>query len=47
MTESDIRERLESLIDRWMKATPAEKPVLVQEKIRLEELLDLVRSEKA
>lgn len=47
MTEADIRERLETIIDRWMKATPAEKPVLVQEKIRLEDLLDVVRSGKA
>lgn len=45
MTETDIRERLEALVDRWIKASPAEKPSLVQEKIRLEELLDSIRAE--
>ena len=47
MSESDIRARLEGLVDRWIKATPSEKVTLIQEKIRLEELLDKVRSAKA
>jgi hypothetical protein len=45
MSESDIRARMESLIDRWIKATPAERLILVQEKIRLEEMLDRVQAE--
>ncbi|HYF96041.1 MAG TPA: hypothetical protein VD969_27830 [Symbiobacteriaceae bacterium] len=40
MSERDIRNRLEGLVDRWIKATPAERMVLVQEKIRLEEMLE-------
>ncbi|HWI61056.1 MAG TPA: hypothetical protein VNT75_04395 [Symbiobacteriaceae bacterium] len=40
MSERDIRARLESLIDRWIKATPAERMMLVHEKIRLEEMLE-------
>lgn len=46
MSENDIRARLEGLIDRWIKASPAEKMVLVHEKIRLEEMLARVRSER-
>lgn len=40
MKEREIRERLESLVDRWLKATPAERRALIHEKIRLEEMLD-------
>lgn len=40
MKEREIRERLESLIDRWIKATPAERRALIHEKIRLEEMLE-------
>lgn len=40
MSERDIRARLEGLIDRWIKASPAERMVLVHEKIRLEEMLE-------
>lgn len=40
MSERDIRARLENLIDRWIKATPAERMQLVHEKIRLEEMLE-------
>jgi len=40
MDEREIRERLESLVDRWMKASPSERKQLVHEKIRLEELLE-------
>ena len=45
MSERDIRVRLEGLVDRWIKATPSERMVLVQEKIRLEELLEAARKE--
>lgn len=45
MSENDIRLRLEGLVDRWIKATPAEKTVLVHEKIRLEEMLDKLQTE--
>ncbi len=47
VSEADIRSRLESLIDRWMKATPAERMLLIHEKIRLEEMLDQARQDKA
>ena len=40
MSERDIRARLEGLIDRWIKASPAERMLLVHEKIRLEEMLE-------
>lgn len=46
MSEHDILVRLENLVDRWMRATPAEKTVLVHEKMRLEEMLDQARSGK-
>ena len=39
MSENDIRARLEALIDRWMKASPDERMILVHEKIRLEDML--------
>jgi hypothetical protein len=45
MSEKDIRARLESLVDRWIKATPAERMLLVQEKIRLEEMLDKIQGQ--
>jgi hypothetical protein len=45
MSETDIRARIEGLIDRWIKASPEERLVLVHEKIRLEELLDRVQNE--
>jgi hypothetical protein len=38
--KQEIRQRLESLVDRWMKATPAERMLIIQEKIRLEEMLE-------
>jgi len=44
MDEREIRQRLESLVDRWMEATPAERMSLLQEKIRLEELLEQAKS---
>lgn len=47
MSESDIRARLEGLVDRWIKASPQERLGLVSEKIRLEELLDRVQNQKA
>lgn len=40
MSEKDIRNRLETLVDRWIKASPAERVGIIQEKIRLEEMLD-------
>ncbi|HEY8346880.1 MAG TPA: hypothetical protein VIL07_06315 [Symbiobacteriaceae bacterium] len=40
MSEREIRARLESLVDRWLKASPAERLQLIHEKIRLEEMLD-------
>lgn len=40
MSEQDIRARLEGLVDRWIKASPAERMALIHEKIRLEEMLD-------
>jgi hypothetical protein len=43
MSESDIRVRLERLVDRWRKATASERIVLVHEKMRLEEMLDDLR----
>jgi len=46
MSERDIRARLEGLVDRWIKASPAEKMQLVQEKIRLEEMLEQVQAGK-
>lgn len=45
MSENDIRARLEGLVDRWIKASPSEKMILVQEKIRLEEMLDKMRTQ--
>lgn len=47
MSEQDIRNRIESLVDRWIKASPSERMMLIHEKIRLEELLDKVTAEKA
>lgn len=47
MSESDIRARIEGLVDRWIKASPAERLLLIQEKIRLEEMLDRLQSQKA
>lgn len=44
MDERQIRQRLESLVDRWLKASPAEKRILIQEKIRLEEMLEEERA---
>ena len=46
MSEKDIRARIEGLIDRWMKASPAERMVLVHEKIRLEDMLARVKTDK-
>ncbi len=46
MSENDIRVRLEGLVDRWIKASPAERMLLIQEKIRLEEMLDKAVSTK-
>ena len=46
MSESDIRARLEGLVDRWMKASPAEKTILVHEKIRLEEMLARIQADR-
>lgn len=40
MSESDIRARLENLVDRWINANPTERLTLIQEKIRLEEMLE-------
>lgn len=45
MNEKEIRARLEGLVDRWIKATPTERLSLVQEKIRLEDLLDKVMNQ--
>lgn len=47
MSEQDIKARLESLVDRWIKATPSERMLLVHEKIRLEEKLEKATSSKA
>jgi len=44
MEEREIRQRLESLVDRWLKASPAERRILLQEKIRLEEMLERERA---
>ena len=46
MSENDIRIRLEGLVDRWIKASPAERMQLVHEKIRLEEMLEQAQSGK-
>lgn len=46
MTEQNIKARLESIVDRWIKATPSERMVLIHEKIRLEEMLDKAASAK-
>jgi len=40
MTDQEIRTRLESLVDRWLKASAAERMQLLHEKIRLEEMLE-------
>lgn len=45
MSENDIRSRLDGLLDRWIKASPSEKMELIQEKIRLEEMLDRLQVE--
>lgn len=45
MSERDIRIRLESLVDRWIEASTTEKVSLVHEKIRLEEMLEQIRSQ--
>lgn len=47
MSEREIRDRLESLVDRWLKASPAERLQLVQEKIRLEEMLEEQHQEES
>lgn len=47
MSEQAIRARLEGVIDRWIKATPSERMVLIHEKIRLEEMLDKALATKA
>ncbi len=36
----DLRNRIESLLDRWLTATPAERAKLVLEKMRLEEAIE-------
>jgi len=46
MSERDIKARLESLVDRWIKASPAERMHLIHEKIRLEEMLDELSEEQ-
>lgn len=46
MSEQDIKARLESLIDRWIKASPTERMMLIHEKIRLEEMLDKMASDR-
>jgi hypothetical protein len=46
MSEQDIKNRLESLVDRWIKATPSERMLLIHEKIRLEEMLEKAASAK-
>lgn len=46
MSEQDIKARLEGLIDRWIKATPEERALLLHEKIRLEEMLEQALAEK-
>ncbi len=40
MDEREIRQRLDSLVDRWLKASPAERRILLLEKIRLEDMLE-------
>lgn len=45
MNEREIIKRLEAVIDRWLRATPAERSLLLHEKIRLEDLLERVRAE--
>ena len=45
MTEREILDRLERLVDRWIKATPSERAMLLHEKIRLEDLLHDARTE--
>jgi hypothetical protein len=45
MSERAIQIRLESIVDRWIKASITEKMSLVHEKIRLEELLEYVRTQ--
>lgn len=46
MSEQDIKARLESLVDRWIKASPTERTLLIHEKIRLEEMLDRMATAK-
>lgn len=36
----DIKARLDSLLDQWIRATPAERAKLVLQKIKLEENLE-------
>jgi hypothetical protein len=45
MSERDIKDRLETVVDRWIKASPAERMQLIQEKIRLEEMLEALKAE--
>lgn len=40
----DLQNRLEALLDRWIKASPDERHSMVLEKIRLEEALEDARS---
>lgn len=45
MSERDIKARLESVVDRWLKASPTERTQLIQEKIRLEEMLETLKQQ--
>lgn len=42
--EKDLRARLETLVDRWIKAAPAERLAIVTEKIKLEDMLEAERA---
>jgi hypothetical protein len=46
-TEAVIRERLEAIIDAWLRASSAERQWMVVEKVRLEQMLHDVRAHNA
>jgi hypothetical protein len=40
MSERELKQRLERIVDQWMSAEPGQRVALIREKIRLEELLE-------
>jgi hypothetical protein len=45
MSERELKQRLERIVDQWINAQPGERARLIREKIRLEEMLEQTRRE--